>query len=63
MVTEKMWRAVKQFDLQTDASGCGPYGNGHINDTFLVICPGEDNTTKRYIMQAVNTRILRNRCR
>ena len=57
---EKVWRAVKQFDLPGEASSCCPYGNGHINDTFLVMCPGEDNMNKRYIMQAVNTRIFTN---
>ncbi len=57
---EKVWRVVKQFDLPSEPSSCGPYGNGHINDTFLVLCPGEDNTNKRYIMQAVNTRIFTN---
>ena len=57
---ENIWRAVKQFDLPAAVSGCKPYGNGHINDTFLVLCPGEDNTTTRYIMQAVNTHIFKN---
>ena len=32
---------------------CEPYGNGHINDTFLVVCGG-----KRYILQRMNTRIF-----
>ncbi|MBP3382099.1 MAG: hypothetical protein J6L00_05570, partial [Clostridia bacterium] len=40
---ENIWRAVRQFDLPQAASGCSPYGNGHINDTFLVLCPGADN--------------------
>ena len=34
-------------------SVCEPYGNGHINDTFLVVC-GD----KRYILQRMNTRIF-----
>ena len=33
-------------------SYCAPYGNGHINDTFLVI------VGKRYIMQRMNTSIF-----
>ena len=33
-------------------SYCEPYGNGHINDTFLVVAD------KRYIMQRMNTRIF-----
>ena len=31
---------------------CEPYGNGHINDTFLVVAD------RRYIMQRMNTRIF-----
>ena len=31
---------------------CAPYGNGHINDTFLVVAG------RRYIMQRMNTRIF-----
>ncbi len=33
-------------------SYCAPYGNGHINDTFLVV------VGKRYIMQRMNTAIF-----
>lgn len=33
---------------------CEPYGNGHINDTFLVVCG------KRFIMQRMNTSIFKN---
>ena len=35
-------------------SYCAPYGNGHINDTFLVV------VGKRYIMQRMNTTIFTN---
>ena len=31
---------------------CEPYGNGHINDTFLVVAD------KRYILQRMNTSIF-----
>ena len=34
-------------------SYCAPYGNGHINDTFLVV------VGKRYIMQRMNTSIFK----
>lgn len=33
---------------------CVPYGNGHINDTFLVVA----ETDKRYILQRMNTKIF-----
>lgn len=32
---------------------CEPYGNGHINDTFLVVAE------RRYIMQRMNTSIFK----
>lgn len=33
---------------------CEPYGNGHINDTFLTVCEGK----KRYILQRINHQIF-----
>lgn len=38
--------------FNTKPTYCEPYGNGHINDTFLVVAD------KRYIMQRMNTRIF-----
>ena len=38
--------------FDTVPSYCEPYGNGHINDTFLVIA------NRRYIMQRMNTKIF-----
>ena len=40
----------QQFDLPVDIE---PYGNGHINDTFLI-------TTHKYILQRINTSIFKN---
>ncbi len=41
---------IKQFDLDNDAAS---YGNGHINDTYLV-------TSGDYILQRINTGIFKN---
>ena len=38
--------------FDTKVSYCEPYGNGHINDTFLVV------SDKRYILQRMNTDIF-----
>ena len=38
--------------FNTKVSYCEPYGNGHINDTFLVVAD------KRYILQRMNTSIF-----
>ena len=41
---------LQQFDLPVDIE---PYGNGHINDTYLV-------TTQKFILQRINTSIFSN---
>lgn len=45
--------ALKAYFVETP-SYCEPYGNGHINDTFLVVAD------KRYILQRMNTSIFTN---
>ena len=36
-----------------------PWGNGHINDTFLLIFEGEEKETIRYILQRMNKNIFK----
>ncbi len=36
------------------------YGNGHINDTFLLRCETPENGEKKYILQRMNHDIFRN---
>ncbi|MBQ8344705.1 MAG: aminoglycoside phosphotransferase family protein, partial [Clostridia bacterium] len=43
----KLGEALAAF-LETEPLSCAPYGNGHINDTFLVTTP------HRYILQRMN---------
>ena len=50
--------AVKQFETAGVFESCEPYGNGHINDTYLVVFKTEKGD-KRYIMQAVNTDVFK----
>ena len=45
-------REVLAAYFKETPSYCAPYGNGHINDTFLVV------VGKRYIMQRMNTAIF-----
>lgn len=46
----KIDEAIAAFALEAAANGRlvskTPYGNGHINDTFLVRCQTADNTEK-----------------
>ena len=44
---------AEQFCLQGEVLSIAPYGEGHINATFLVT-----TTKKRYIMQKMNTRVF-----
>ncbi len=54
---EQSVNAINNFKLKGSPVGVMPYGNGHINDTFLVVCK-EGYEQYRYILQAVNTSIF-----
>ena len=51
---EKTINAFSKFDTTVKVLGCEPYGNGHINDTFLVT-----GDTKRFILQAINSNVFK----
>lgn len=51
--------AVK-FCIEGEISGLEPYGSGHINDTFRLICMLPDGTKKKYILQRLNDVIFKN---
>ncbi len=44
---------VAQFQVPETFISCEPYGEGHINDTYLVTCEG-----KRYILQRMNHHVF-----
>ncbi len=48
--------AVQAFALKGKACSITPYGNGHINDTYLVVT---DAGTERYILQRINTNVFK----
>lgn len=56
---EQILNAIKNFDLNGKTRGCIPYGNGHINDTFLVICDGDDGKEYKYVLQSVNNNVFK----
>lgn len=56
---EKPIAALGAFDISVTVTGCAPYGNGHINDTFLVNSKTADGKDKRYILQAINTNVFK----
>ena len=47
-------KAAKEFAINSAPLYCKRYGNGHINDTYLVI----DNSDTRYILQKLNKNVF-----
>lgn len=58
MVNE-LKKIFSKFQIEGEFINARPYGNGHINDTFLVKSK-EANTEKWYIFQKINTDVLSN---
>ena len=50
-----MLEAAKQFQLQGNPESCRPYGEGHINQTYLLIT----DEGVWYILQKINPRVFR----
>lgn len=56
---EQVLNALKNFNIEGKLRGCTPYGNGHINDTFKIMCELDDYSQKNYILQAVNNNVFK----
>lgn len=56
----KISEAMANFRLDGTPISAAPYGSGHINDTFLVICNREGQSDLRYIMQRMNNEVFKN---
>ena len=50
---------IGQFQMEGKAVEKKPYGNGHINDTCLVVCETPEGKKKRYILQKMNHSIFK----
>lgn len=59
LTPETIDNAIAAFRLEGAPRGARPYGNGHINDTFLVVCD-DAGKEKRYILQRMNRSIFQN---
>lgn len=46
------------YDLGSELVGARPFGKGHINDTFAVYYQMEDGSSKRFIIQRINTSVF-----
>lgn len=49
-----------KFAFTGQITSLAPFGNGHINDTFLIECALEDGGRRRYILQRMNGDIFKN---
>lgn len=50
--------AIAHFGLADNLLECKPFGNGHINDTFLVSLQNEEGEVYRVILQRMNKKIF-----
>lgn len=50
-------KIINNFELEGDFVSCTPYGNGHINDTYLVVME-KDHILNKYILQRMNKNIF-----
>ncbi|MEG2450968.1 MAG: phosphotransferase, partial [Clostridia bacterium] len=58
-MVEKVKTAISQFQIEGDVTDAIPYGQGHINDTYLV-STASNGETHKYIYQRINTSIFHN---
>lgn len=49
---------IESIDFKGKIKDIRPFGNGHINDTFLVLC-SQENSENKYILQRINHNIFK----
>lgn len=57
--SSKIDEAIAQYGISGRLIQKGPYGNGHINDTFLLVYETPGNQIKQYILQRINNNIFK----
>lgn len=55
---ERKLEAANAFLVKGQVKSCEPYGSGHINNTFLLICQ-EDGQEYSYILQQMNQEVFK----
>lgn len=56
---DRIDEVAARFQTKGAAVEHAPYGNGHINDTFLVVCGMREGERRRYILQKMNHSIFK----
>lgn len=55
----KIDEVIEQFGIEGELAGKEPYGNGHINDTFLLTYQQGEKGKRRFILQRMNHTIFK----
>lgn len=58
-ISQNIYDVISQFKIPYRLRTVYNYGNGHINETYCVICTDEYNHVKRYILQKMNVSIFK----
>lgn len=58
MTEEKIKKVLKNFLIPADYVSSEPYGSGHINDTYAVVCD-QGGTPIRFLLQRINHKIFK----
>lgn len=56
----KIDEAISQMDYDGKVIEYSRYGNGHVNDTFLVISEHTDEKRSKYLLQRINHEVFKN---
>lgn len=56
---EQLYEAISGFDFSGELREALPYGNGHINDTFLLVFAENDTKEEKIIFQRMNNSIFK----
>ena len=59
LINDRIDEVAARFRTKGAAAEHAPYGNGHINDTFLVVCGTQEGERRRYILQKMNHSIFK----
>lgn len=54
----QMNEALKQYNLKGTLISAEPYGNGHINDTYLLMIDAKKEEDRKLILQRINTNVF-----
>lgn len=58
-MNEDLKQIVSQFNISDQIISIEPYGNGNINNTFVVISEVENGVYKKYLFQKINTNVFK----